>query len=155
MSDNYNNNGVFRWEDTIVDDGGEFVVLTPGDYDYTIIGFERGYFDGSDKMPACPQAFIKIRINSPQGEVTMEEKLFLAQKSEWKLSEFFASIGRKKKGEPLRMNWNNIIGLTGRCTIGNRVYNGNTYNDVKRWLPAPGYDQPSPRSFTPPTPGRY
>ena len=50
------------------------------------------------------------------------------------LSAFFAAIGQKKKGEPLRMNWNTIIGATGVCKVGTRQYNGNNYNEVKSML---------------------
>lgn len=50
------------------------------------------------------------------------------------LSAFFAAIGQKKKGEPLRMNWNTIIGATGVCKVGTRQYNNNNYNEVKSML---------------------
>lgn len=50
------------------------------------------------------------------------------------LSAFFAAIGQKKKGEPLRMNWNTIIGATGVCKVGTRQYKENNYNEVKSML---------------------
>ena len=41
----------------------------------------------------------------------------------------------KKKNEPLRMNWNAVPGATGRCKVGTRVYNGNEYNEIKKFYP--------------------
>jgi hypothetical protein len=135
---NYQNTAL-DWNSEIQNDD-QFVILNPGEYDFTITGFERGYFDGSDKIEPCNKAVITITVNSPQGVVDVDSQLLLSTKMEWKLSQFFTAIGRKKKGEKLVMNWDNLIGLKGRVDIGNRKHNGNTYNDVKRWLPAPGYD---------------
>ena len=64
----------------------------------------------------------------------MRHNLFLHSSTEGMLSAFFAAIGQKKKGEPLRMNWNTIIGATGVCKVGTRQYNGNNYNEVKSML---------------------
>ena len=50
------------------------------------------------------------------------------------LSAFFAAIGQKKKGEPLKMNWQTIVGARGVCKVGIRTYNGNQYNEVKAML---------------------
>ncbi len=122
------------WDDEIVKDDG-FITLPEGEYDFTVVTFERGRFNGSEKMPPCAQATVHLKINSPEGEVTIKNNLFLHTKTEGILSSFFSSIGQKKKGEPLRMNWNNVPGSTGRCLVSTREYNGNTYNDVKRFLP--------------------
>lgn len=41
------------------------------------------------------------------------------------------------------MNWNAVTGAHGRCKIGTRVYNGNQYNEVKKFLePKPGTQAP-------------
>ena len=41
----------------------------------------------------------------------------------------------KKKGEPAKMNWAQVLGKQGVVKIKNREYNGNKYNDVDRFLP--------------------
>ena len=48
---------------------------------------------------------------------TIRENFILHSKMEWKLSELFCSVGLKKKGEELRMNWNALSGLTGRAHV--------------------------------------
>ena len=48
------------------------------------------------------------------------------------LSAFFGSIGFKKKGEPLKMAWNQLPGATGVCkVVVKNSSNGNQYNEVK------------------------
>ena len=56
------------------------------------------------------------------------------------LSAFFGAIGLKKKGEPLKMNWNEVAGKEGVCKLGQREYNGNKYNEVKRMIYAEDVD---------------
>lgn len=123
-----------NWDDTIEKDN-QSIVLPEGDYDFTVESFDRARHPGSDKIPACNKAILKIRIDGAEGDVIITHNLFLHSRSEWRLSEFFASIGQKKKGETLRMNWNMVPGSTGRLKLGTRVYDGNTYNDIKKFYP--------------------
>ena len=131
--DNYNQSKqehAFDWEDEIKQEQ-EYVLLPEGDYDFIVTKVVKGRFEGSEKMPACPKAMITLTINFNGKQVPVQHNLFLHSSAEWRLSEFFASIGKKKKGEPLRMNWN-VEGLGGKCQINHRTYNNNTYNNVKK-----------------------
>lgn len=127
------------WNSEITNEGKDFIIAEPGDYDFTVVGFERGRFNGSAKMPACNQAELSIKLNHPDGECIVKDKLFLHSKTEWKISEFFLGIGQKKKGESFRPNWNAIIGATGRCKVKKRSYEnkGQTYwtNDIEKYYP--------------------
>ena len=65
---------------------------------------------------------------------------------EWKLSQFFASIGMKQKGEKLRMNWSPaIIGKTGICKVIVHTYtkNGSERQTNRIDTLYPSYDQPN------------
>lgn len=119
------------WEDEISQES-EFILLEPGTYDFEVTGLEKAYFNGSEKMQACPQARLELTVGPDKAKVFTN--LFLNTKSEWKLSEFFISIGLKKKGEPLRMQWGKVLGLKGKCEIGQREYNNKTYNEVSKFL---------------------
>ena len=66
--------------------------------------------------------------------------LFLHSSTEGMLSAFFGAIGQKRKGEPLRMDWDAIIGKVGVCKVGSREYNGNKYNEVKGMIYAEDVD---------------
>ena len=126
-------NKSLNWDDEITQDS-TFTLLPEGEYNYKVINFERAWYDGSDKIPPCHKAIITIAVEHLGQEVKITENLFLTTKTEGMLSAFFGSIGQKKKGEPLRMNWNKVIGSNGQAKISTREYNGNTYNTVKRWL---------------------
>lgn len=127
------------WDDVIEREGNEYIILPEGDYDFVVESFYRGRHEGSEKLPACNKAVLKIRIDSAQGTVFINHNLFLHTITEGMLSAFFTSIGQKKKGEPLRMDWGRVPGSTGRAKVGIRTYqkNGETRqaNEIKRFYP--------------------
>lgn len=129
------------WDDEIEKDGSDFILLPDGDYDFTVTKFERGRFQGSAKMPACNQAKLELTVHSlDNGDVVIFHNLFLHTKTEGLLSNFFAGIGQKKKGERLRMNWGTVIGSKGRLKLEVHKYTGNdgkekTNNQVKKFYP--------------------
>lgn len=127
----------FGWDDSIEKDS-EFTLLPDGDYDFEVTAIERGRHAGSDKLPPCNKATVSLRIEGPEGETTIKHNLFLHSTVEGLLCAFFASIGQRKKGERITMNWNAVVGSTGRCKIGTRKWTGDkgdefTSNDVKKF----------------------
>lgn len=141
MEENGYMGGALDWNSEIVKDD-EYELLPEGTYDFTIESFERGQFEGSDKMSRCPKAELSLTIISPNSgrAVRVMDTLFLHSKAEWRLSQFFSAIRDKKKGEPLRMNWNNVPGASGRVEIFINTYkkkDGSTgeSNRVKKYLP--------------------
>lgn len=128
------------WNDEISQES-EFELLPAGEYTFTVESLERGRFDGSEKMSACPMANITLLVSDPvsgkSGKVF--DSLYLNSKAEWKLSQFFVAIGQKKKGEPLRMNWTQVPGSTGRLELSVNKYSKNgeerTNNRVSRYMP--------------------
>ena len=116
------------WEDSIEKDS-EFTLLKEGDYNFTVETFERARHPGSDKLPPCNKAIVKIHIESPEGSTTINHNLFLHTKCEGMLSAFFEAIGQKKKGERITMNWNQVPGSTGRCKVTIRNYKNKDSED--------------------------
>lgn len=106
----------FNWDDTILHDS-EFVLLPEGDYDFTVKSFERGRHAGSDKLPPCNKAVLEIEITDGRNKSTVRHNLFLHSACEGMLCEFFTAIGQRRRGEPLRMNWNAVVGSRGRCKV--------------------------------------
>lgn len=135
MSD-YNNNQGFElgWDSAIENDSPDYIILQEGEYDFTVKSFERGRHNGSDKVGPCPKAILTLGIDTPQGEATVRKELLLHSKLEGLLCEFFTCIGQRTHGQRVTMNWNAVPGAHGRCKIGTRVYNGNQYNEVKKFL---------------------
>ena len=141
-------NRIMDWNDTIENDGQEFVVLPEGDYTFTVTNFERGHFPGSAKIPACNKATISINIDNDKGLATARIDLILYRTLEWKIAAFFRCIGQKKHGERVTMDWNNIVGARGKARIkpGSYVKNGEPrqFNDVERF-----YDYDESVGFAP------
>lgn len=107
-----------QWDDTIQNDGKEFITLPAGDYDFTIEKFERSRSEGKGKLPPCNMAVVYFTIKNPHGEdISVRENYLLHSSLEWKLSELFTGIGQKQKGEKVRMNWALLPGSTGRCKL--------------------------------------
>ena len=116
---------ILDWDSTIEDDGTGFVLLEEGDYDFTVTGFERGRHNGSAKIPACNKAIVTLSIETPNGVAEIKENLILYKTMEWKISAFFRSLGMKKHGERLVMDWDKVLGAAGRAHIVQREYVGN------------------------------
>lgn len=124
-----------NWDDEITAEAKEFTLLPPGTYDFVIKKpVERGRKPASDKMPACNKATITLSIPYNDQEVEVLTTLLLHSKMEWKLSQFFECIGLKKKGQPLRMKWNEILGCRGKVKLSHREYNGQTYNNADEFV---------------------
>ncbi|MCC9692957.1 hypothetical protein HK253_00735 [Streptococcus agalactiae] len=142
----YNNNfeREFGWDDTIQEDAKEFIKLQPGDYVFTVTDFERARHtpnpQNPGKLPACNKAVISLEIETDEGVASLKHNLFLHSSTEGMLSAFFGAIGQKKHGEPLKMNWNTVVGATGVCSVKNRTYNDNVYNEVKSMIYADSVD---------------
>ncbi len=146
------------WEDEIEKDGGEFTLLPAGDYNFTVTKFERGRFSGSEKMPACNQAKLELTVHAPEhGDVVIFHNLFLHTKTEGLLSNFFAGIGQKRKGEKLRMNWQTVIGSRGRLKLEVNKFTGRdgvekTNNQVKSFYASDDLPAGQPQPGYPPQP---
>ena len=133
------------WDDPVTANSEEYVVLKPGKYRFEVTGFERKQFKGSGKTPPCLQAVITVNIDGgEQGTGRATTNFFLTQKQAWKIAQFFVSIAVMKKGETKAMDWNKVIGASGMLELDNREYNGNLYNEVKKWIAPEEHNQPSP-----------
>lgn len=118
MSMNEENGRELGWDDTITKDSDNFEPVPAGDYDFTIDHYERNRSKGEGKLPPCNMAVVYFVIHDRDREVTVRENFVLHSSLEWKLSELFRSIGMKKEGEPLRMNWADIPGKKGKAKVG-------------------------------------
>lgn len=116
---------ILSWDSAIEEDGQGYVLLDEGDYEFTVTGFERGQHNGSAKIPACPKAILTLSVETASGVAEIKENLILYKTMEWKLSSFFRSIGLKKHGERLVMDWNKVLGASGKAHIIQRTYTGN------------------------------
>ena len=133
------NNMIMDWNDSIESDGTEYILLPEGDYNFEVINFERGRFPGSAKIPACNKASIVVQVSTKDGVATVKFDLLLYRTLEWRISGFFRSIGQKKHGEKLTMDWNKVVGSKGRAHFKQRTYVNNqgeekSINDIAYFI---------------------
>lgn len=72
----------YGWDDEIQNDGPEYVVLPDGDYNFKVTGFERGRYEGGEKIPACNMAIITLEIENDKGICFIQNRLFLHSRCE-------------------------------------------------------------------------
>lgn len=126
------------WDDEIQHDS-EFILLPEGDYDFEVVSFERARHPGSAKLPACNKAVLTLEVGSDQAAARIKHNLFLHTKTEGMLCAFFVSIGARKHGEKVQMDWNNVVGARGRCKVGIRTWKSDKTgedmqsNEIKRF----------------------
>lgn len=138
-----NKDMLIDWNDSIENDGQEFVLLPDGEYNFTVTNFERGRFPGGPKVPACNKASITVQVDYEGKIAVVKFDLLLYRSLEWRISQFFRSIGQKKHGEKLTMDWNKVVGSKGRAYFKQKTYTNlggeeRTINDIDRFI---DYDQ--------------
>lgn len=149
--------GALDWDSAIHNTGAEFVLLPEGDYPFTVTKFERQRHPGSAKLPPCGKAQLTLTLDGgPLGTAAVTHNLFLHTKTEWKIYQFFESIGQHAQGsgEPLHPRWNEVLGASGRCHAAVEEYRSTKYgdtrkrNEITQFYPA----QPGGRTGTPSAP---
>lgn len=133
----------------ITQDTPERVLLPEGDYPFMVQGVEKGTYQGSSEKIGygCPMVTLEIVVSSPQGNASCRENFYLNKDFEWKLGNFFRCIGKKKHGEPYKMNWE-CIGAQGLCRLTQRSYQNNegktvTVNAIKSFLECQAVQAPT------------
>ena len=127
------------WDDVVSNDYTEYTLLPEGEYAFEVLGFTRARHPGSDKIPACNKAIIKIKLHGENVSTEINHNLFLHSKTEGLICSFFTAIGIRKRGEPLKMDWNKVVGCKGRAVVEIRSYVGSDgreaqINQIKRFI---------------------
>lgn len=156
MSDYSTQGFELEWDSEIENDGQEYVTLPEGDYDFAVVGFERQRYTPSAKakLPPCPMAVLTLRFDGQAGVTTVKDKLYLHSSVEWRLCAFFTSIGQRRHGERITMNWGAVPGAQGRAKLGIRKYTDDkgrerSINEVLEYLePDESYIPPAPAAQT-------
>ena len=140
------NNGAIGWDDEVsAEDAGEnqqnddLVVLPKGTYPCTVMKVERGSFKGSKKLPPCNKVKVGIVIDGGDaGRGWSDHNFYMHTSTLWKIYQFLEALGLRKKGDTTagRIPWEKVTkGLTCRCEIHPREWDGKEYNEVDKWLP--------------------
>jgi hypothetical protein len=143
----------YGWDTKRIDDPNEsdYTLLTPGEYPFRITKTERGWHNGSEKLPPCNRLTLTLEVNGgAQGTATLKNNLFLHRKMDGLNCQFFTCVGLRKHGDPLILNWAMLPGATGMVQIAHREgKDGRKFNDAKRFIDPPCANGPQ---AAPPTP---
>ena len=91
-------------------------------------------------MKACNKAVLTLRVDSDKGTAFVHTQIVLNRMFEYKISSFFRSINRKRQGERVSMDWNNLVGERGRARFKIRNFKDKKTgedrqaNDVDRYI---------------------
>lgn len=132
----------FGWNDAIENDSDfpERLLLEPGDYNFQVLDLEKTYASSG-----APMAKLTIKVYDDENRATnVWDNLVLQRNCEWKLSQFFRSIGQKKRGERIDMDWTKVEGAKGRCKIDKTSYTNNKGNEVEKNEIVKYYDPETP-----------
>ena len=139
----YQGNQVFGeldWDGPIEKDS-TFKVFPEGEYDFEIKGFDRArHTQTNGKLPSCNKAVLTLQLTDDKGDTTtLTDNLYLHTQMEGMLCAFFTSIGQRKPGEKISMNWGEVVGSKGRCKLKIRKWTGSDgvereSNEIARYL---------------------
>lgn len=143
-----NANGAIGWDDEVsaadADEGSqqqdEFVILPDGTYPCKVMKIERASHKGSDKLPPCNKVKIGVVLDGGEaGRGWANHNFFMHTSTLWKIYQFLEAVGLRKKGDATagRIPWEKVTkGMTARCEVTSRDWNGKTYNEITKWFPA-------------------
>jgi len=112
----------------------EYVLLAPGEYDFTVDSVDYGDYNGGTKIPPCPMVTVNIHVDTDQGRAFLKQNFYICQEGSGMIAAFYKSIGLLKDGQKtFTPEWEKITGKTGIVKTEQREYNGNMYNRVSRF----------------------
>lgn len=118
------------WDSGIeADVGSDNENYTPpeGVYGFTVKDFEKTFSRSNKKM-----ARLSLELDDSARNWKVTDYIVLTQ--QWKLAQFFETLGLKKKGVALaRMPWDKVVGASGHVQIIHEEYNGKIYCKVDRY----------------------
>lgn len=135
----------YEWDEPTVetpDESTGFKLLPKGDYPFTVAKFERGLHEPrpGGKLPQCKKAILTIRIDGGElGEATVTHNLYMHSSCDNFLCAFFASLGHRKHGEALTMDWSKVVGGEGWCKVIQKPgkKEGMIFNEIERFIDPP------------------
>ena len=124
------NSEIIPWDGYIENDSDfpEKIILEPGDYNFEVLELEKTY-----SSKGSPMAKLTLKVFDDVKKATnVWDNLILQRNCEWKLSQFFRSIGLKKRGERFYFDWSKVEGAKGRCKILKTTYTNAKGEEVEK-----------------------
>lgn len=145
----------YTFGDTVEDVKEGFVLLDAGNYPFTVEKAERGYHNGSANLPACDKAVVTFAVRGNDGQTAhVKENFFLAETTIWKVAQLFESLGMRRHGDPLKIDFDGAVGKSGTCKVVVEDWTGNN-GEAKQSNRIEAYLEPGRQTQPAYTPGKF
>lgn len=125
----------------------EYVLLEPGEYEFTVDSVDYGDYNGGSKIPACGMVIVNMHVDTDKGRAFLNNRFYICKEGAGLIAAFMKSIGDLKDGQKtFTPDWDHIEGKTGIVKTSQREYNGNMYNNVDRFIAPKKASKPAPKA---------
>ena len=126
----------FAGDELDKDPTSKYRAIPKGEHAFTVKNYS---FETS---PKSGNNYVKVTLSTEDdaGEVLVSDNLVLTEKNRRQLAAFFSAIGMWEGPDGVKAmgvredTWDKAIGKTGRFINGHRQYEGETQNEVKRYV---------------------
>ncbi len=114
---------------------GLYSLLKPGLVDFVITDAEEKISEAGN-----PMLVVNLECSDSTGKSTIKDYIVFTEKSKWKVSSFFKSIGLRDSLKQGMINVSLLKGMNGICEIGQeevldkKTQKVKTYNKIKRYV---------------------
>ena len=125
------------WDATLPEDAGGNKVATPGKNTFQVEKVTAKEFTPkptSKIKSKCAEIDLQMRVETPDGDVTVFDRLYSDPSTIWKMTAFAKSIGVFKSGMTPGMLMRQCQDGIGQVEVGVREYNGKEQNEVKSYI---------------------
>lgn len=125
------------WDATLPEDAGGYKVAKPGKYTFQVEKVTAKEFNPkptSKIRSKCAEIDLQLRVETPDGDVTVFDRLYSDPSTIWKMTAFAKSIGVFKSGMTPGMLMRQCQDGIGQVEVGVREYNGKEQNEVKGYI---------------------
>jgi len=120
-------------------DGEPLIGIPEGEHYFRVRNVTKGF----DEKHQCDAATVTLEVRAGETTATIQDKLPCHTAFEWKLGAFFKSLGLRKSGEKLRMNWDAAVGQWGRCKIVIKKGRERDFHNIGSYLDRNGKQPPA------------
>ncbi|MGN1389405.1 MAG: hypothetical protein ACI4WR_07130 [Bulleidia sp.] len=124
------------WDAALPEDAGGYKVAKPGKYTFQVEKVTAKEFNPkpTSKIKKCAEIDLQLRVETPDGDVTVFDRLFSDPSTIWKMTAFAKAIGVFKSGMTPGMLMRQCQDGIGQAEICVREYNGKESNEVKSYI---------------------
>lgn len=136
----------FSFDDELTFSPSKKNILSEGNYQFTVVSVEPGYYEGGKVIPACKMIHLVLEIEQNGNKTRINDKLYLHESAKWKVKTLLLSLGLiDNSTTSCKVNWASVIGLKGYAKIAPHTFVGRndheiTVNRVTSFLPKPAIE---------------